>query len=107
MHIDIRYFWLDISVMYCPTELMVADFFTKPLQGKLFQRLKRVIMGQIDIDEFIASMSDVPKERVGNNEQNLVSGTNRQTDNDVPGRKKVSWADVVTHGSKPSKQRDD
>jgi phenolic acid decarboxylase len=25
----------EISVEYCPTEEMVADFFTKPLQGKL------------------------------------------------------------------------
>ena len=39
-HIDMRYFFIkdrleseNIQVVYCPTEFMVADFFTKPLQG--------------------------------------------------------------------------
>jgi len=33
-------------VIYCPTEQMLADFFTKPLQGSLFIKFKRIIMGQ-------------------------------------------------------------
>jgi hypothetical protein len=47
IHIDIRYFFIkdrlgieDITVEYYPTtEHMLADFFTKPLQGNLFRRL--------------------------------------------------------------------
>ena len=42
-HIDIWYFFVtdrvkrgDIQIEYCPTGDMVADFFTKPLQGSLF-----------------------------------------------------------------------
>jgi hypothetical protein len=42
-HINIRYFFVkdrvdagEVEVVYCPTEDMRADFFTKPLQGKLF-----------------------------------------------------------------------
>ena len=42
-HLNIRYFSItdrinkgDLSVEYCPTFDMVGDFFTKPLQGKLF-----------------------------------------------------------------------
>jgi len=42
-HIDICYFFMQdrfesegISVVYCPTDEMLADFFTKPLQGSLF-----------------------------------------------------------------------
>ena len=42
-HLNVRYFFVtdriskgDLSVDYCPTEEMIADFFTKPLQGKLF-----------------------------------------------------------------------
>ena len=35
----------EIEVKYCPTESMVAGFFTKPLQGKQFNKLKRIIMG--------------------------------------------------------------
>jgi len=43
-HIDIRYFFAKdrvdtegIDIVYCPTEQMLADFFTKPLQGNLFR----------------------------------------------------------------------
>jgi len=50
-HIDIRYFFAsdkiaqgDIRVEYCPTENMIADFFTKPLQGSLFKRFRALIM---------------------------------------------------------------
>jgi hypothetical protein len=51
--VDIRYFFLtdqiekgNVVVEYCPTTEMVADFMSKPLQGKLFQKFKAVIMGQ-------------------------------------------------------------
>ena len=51
-HFDIRFFNVkdklqehDIKVVYCPTENMVADFFTKPLQAAQFRRLRRIIMG--------------------------------------------------------------
>lgn len=50
-HLDIRYFFItdrvanrDLTIEYCPTEKMIADFFTKPLQGSLFQRLRDTIM---------------------------------------------------------------
>ena len=46
---------------------MIADFFTKPLQGEVFRRLKAVIMGHVDLETFMASMSDTPEERVGDN----------------------------------------
>ena len=34
----------DFSIEYCNTSAMLADFFTKPLQGSLFLRLREVIM---------------------------------------------------------------
>ena len=34
-----------LKIIYCPTEQMLADFFTKPLQGTLFHRLRAVVMG--------------------------------------------------------------
>jgi hypothetical protein len=50
-HIDIRHFFVkdriagkEVSVKYCPTEEMVSDFFTKPLQGALFRKLRRANM---------------------------------------------------------------
>ena len=35
----------EIDLEYCSTEKMIADFLTKPLQGKLFQKFWEVIMG--------------------------------------------------------------
>jgi hypothetical protein len=50
-HINIRYFFVtdrinakEISVEYCPTGEMIADFFTKPLQGSLFKKFRDQIM---------------------------------------------------------------
>ena len=34
-----------IHITHCPTEEMVADFFTKPLQGSLFTKIRDYIMG--------------------------------------------------------------
>ena len=42
-HIAIRYFGImnkEISVNYMPTEDMIADILTKPLQGTLFKKLR-------------------------------------------------------------------
>jgi Reverse transcriptase (RNA-dependent DNA polymerase) len=56
-HLNIRYFFItdriaakELTVEYCPTEQMVADFFTKPLQGSLFRRLRDIVMN-IDPDQ--------------------------------------------------------
>jgi hypothetical protein len=50
-HINVRYFFVtdriksgEVNVEYCPTGDMVGDFFTKPLQGTHFRRLRDVIM---------------------------------------------------------------
>ena len=51
-HMNIRYFFLtdqiekgNLRVEYCPTTEMIGDFFTKPLQGQLFLKFKKQIMG--------------------------------------------------------------
>jgi hypothetical protein len=50
--LNIRYFFLtdqiekgNLIVEYCPTGEMVADYFSKPLQGKQFQKFRKLIMG--------------------------------------------------------------
>jgi hypothetical protein len=50
-HINIRYFWLkdridckDVLVEYMPTEDMIADILTKPLQGDQFIKLRQLLM---------------------------------------------------------------
>ena len=57
-HVTIKYFWCtdrikqgNISVCHCPTEKMIADYMSKPLQGKVFITFRNVIMGWVhDID---------------------------------------------------------
>jgi hypothetical protein len=60
-HIKIRYYYVadriakgDLSVVWCPTDKMIADFLTKPLQGKVVQKFRDVLMGAVpkwyDID---------------------------------------------------------
>ena len=50
-HINVRYYLItdriakgDITVEHCPTDKMIADFFTKPLQGKTFKKFLCHIM---------------------------------------------------------------
>ena len=34
----------DVSLRFCPTEEMIADYFTKPLQGQKFIEFRKVIL---------------------------------------------------------------
>ena len=53
------------KVMYFPTKIMLADYFTKPLVGSLFKEMRSVIMGHKPIDEMNPEFLDKIKERVG------------------------------------------
>ena len=68
-HISIRYFFVkdrldkkEFRLDYCPMVNMIADFFTKPLQGALFNKFRAVIMGWEHIDMISPSGN---KEHVG------------------------------------------
>ena len=50
-HIDIRYYFLldriqkgEITVNHCSTEEMIADYFTKLLQGWKFKKFRKLIL---------------------------------------------------------------
>jgi hypothetical protein len=54
--LNIRYFFLtdqvergNLKIEYCPTGDMVADYHSKPTQGKLFQKFRKQIMGMVPI----------------------------------------------------------
>ena len=34
----------ELSLEYCPTDEMIADFLTKPLQGEKFRKFRKLIM---------------------------------------------------------------
>ena len=71
-HIDVRYFFVkdrinkkEIRVEYCPSRQMLGDFFTKPLQRELFNKLRNIIVGYKSITT-LNLQTLVIKERVGN-----------------------------------------
>ena len=37
----------DLSVEYCPMDVMLGDYFTKPLQGTKFEEFQRRILGKV------------------------------------------------------------
>ena len=50
-HLNIRYFFVsdrikknEVHIQYCPTHNMLADYFTKPLQGATFRKFRDAIM---------------------------------------------------------------
>ena len=97
-HIDIRYFFVTdriqkkhLKVQYCPTEEMIADFFTKPVQGALFYKFRNAVLGikSCDFDKYKRNYYEVLKR------YNLISdqeATDRLQEcvghrtNDRPGR---------------------
>ncbi len=53
-HINIQYFFIsdwvnmkEVSLHWCPTKEMIAGFWTKPLQGSHFRKLRDYIMGRV------------------------------------------------------------
>jgi hypothetical protein len=72
-HINIRYFFVtdriqskELTVEYCPTEEMLADMFTKPLQGSSFRRFRTAVMN-LKSDHIMSSPNSQgsPQECVG------------------------------------------
>jgi hypothetical protein len=53
--INIRYYFVtdhvdkgNVTIEYCPTDEMIADFMTKPLQGEKFRTFRSAILGEQD-----------------------------------------------------------
>ena len=55
-----------ITIRHCPTEQMLADFFTKPLQGNLFRRFHDLILGYKHVNTLALPVPVSAEERVGN-----------------------------------------
>ena len=52
-HIDIRYFYVnekvkkkEVIIEHCSANEMVADFFTKPLNGPVFKMFRAIILNE-------------------------------------------------------------
>ena len=56
-HIEVRYYFITdhierdrVQVSYCPTGDMLADYFSKPLQGSLFRKFRNLILNIHPLD---------------------------------------------------------
>ena len=107
-HINIRYFWIKdrtknagIKIRHCPTLEMLADFFTKPLQGNLFRHFRDVILGYEHVDTLTIVTTPSSEERVGEvrTDSRDIKGPGTSegvmTRCEVTGKTKSTWADVV------------
>ena len=54
-HLEVRYFFVTdnvkrnrLTICHCPTGDMIADFFTKPLQGATFRKLLKLVLNLSD-----------------------------------------------------------
>jgi hypothetical protein len=54
-----------IEIRHCPTEEMLADFLTKPLQGALFRKFRDVLLGY----EHTSSLNDYMKRTLDSEER--------------------------------------
>jgi hypothetical protein len=71
-HIDVRYFFIadrvksgEIRIEHCPTGIMIADYFTKALQGAMFKKLRDMIMGKTDIPLPTDVIKNIPDPSIG------------------------------------------
>ena len=93
-HIEVRYYFITdhidrdrVQVSYCPTGDMLADYFSKPLQGSLFRKFRYLILNISSTDEL--------KVRAG--EQECV-GANSEDDNATPSKQSVASAYAIPQG---------
>ena len=89
----------EVEVEYCPTELMLGDYFTKPLQGKPFKRFWNIIMGLVHINDIIDDSVYSIKERVENRLKDDFNNVIEKRES-----KSITWADVVSNKNKSQKE---
>jgi hypothetical protein len=99
-HIDIKYFWVkdrvdgkQARIQYCPTTLMLADYFTKPLQGNLFRKFRSVIMGYTHINELLLDPDFLLKERVEKRTNIVIKKYGTKSNN-----RRMKYAETVKNG---------
>ena len=51
----------EVEIKHYPTTLMLADYFTKHLQGNMFRRLMLVIVGHTHINDLILDPQSMSK----------------------------------------------
>jgi hypothetical protein len=92
----------EITLAYCPTDKMVADFFTKPLQGQKFRHFRDFILNIDPTDDIVllnVSFGSIPPSS-NHGCSFLHHGNHRSVLNGSPGMS--DWL-LVTHRHKSEK----
>jgi hypothetical protein len=101
-HIEIRFFFVTdnvqkkhVRIEYCPTDNMVGDFFTKPLQGSKFTKFRCRILGTTANDICMPpnSADPVRKECVGAYDSSVADVCDKSGS-------ATSWIEVVSKKQK-------
>jgi hypothetical protein len=81
-HINICYFFItdqvkmkELTIKWCPTKQMVADFMTKPIQGSHFRHLRDYIIGRVCSSK--PKMEAVNVDKKFNNKKKKMNGKSR------------------------------
>jgi hypothetical protein len=126
-HINIRYFFItdriakkEVAIQYCPTKQMVADYFTKALQGALFYKFRDQILGVVPMDTIngdqrsVLDADGISKGNTVSLSKRKLSGTSAEgqtKDVHIHKRRSManvcqpSWADVVKGGRRQERAR--
>jgi hypothetical protein len=110
-HINIRYFFItdriarkEVAIQYCPTKEMVADYFTKPLQGELFYKFRDQIMGVVPMDTITGDHRSVLDDNLSDPIKKIATPFNVKSRGNVarstaPAKRKttahLSWSEVL------------
>jgi uncharacterized protein YcgI (DUF1989 family) len=78
-HFDIKYFYItdliqrgEVTIEYCPTDDMIADYMTKPLTGWKFKLFRKMIM---NLTQNGNQIDDGQQECVGENSPSTYTST--------------------------------
>jgi hypothetical protein len=104
-HLDIRFFFVtdnvnqkNLRIEYCPTDSMLGDFFTKPLQGTKFITQRDEILGITPLSPI--PPSSVRKECVEQSESSITSSGDNVTNYADESNENASWTEVVSKKKK-------
>ena len=111
-HINIHYFFVtdriqskEVAIEYCLADKMLADMFTKPLQGPAFRRFRAAVLNLPDTNEICpATVPMMGHRSVLGNESATESAAsdNRQTRKSIKSERSREMADVVKRMAKNS-----
>ena len=109
-HINMRFFFMKdilkregINLLHCPTERMIADFYTEPLQGSLFKLMRNIIIGLTPFpnEERVGlreNVSEVASVKCGSTLSTATHNIDKGTDHSRSTPKIISYANAVRTG---------